>query len=429
MSAEEEYKPVLTRKNRLELFEFQECEEILKSLLADTQTEGILKSFEIVPATENTGFLGEYFHLKVTYQLENVEEERTARLFVKSVIYQNANMAFYMEKMQFLKKEAMLYNKLLNELKTLSPHVWCAKCYYTRDDLFVMQNIEDLGYVAVPEETRFLNESQLRPILKALATLHASSMAYERKHKLTIGVELGECLKEMTVDPDVTWWTIGIKTVLAVAAMHPMVLEDPQAQSYIANELPRLLDNVYYMVNSSPLHRNVFCHRDVWSGNVFYHKLRPETEGCVLVDFQLCRYSPPAIDFLMACFLNVEPKERQEMQQRCILHYHDSLRAELLAMGIDIELELNRKDFEQSLKDFALFGATYNCAAATILRLPNNYLKKLKETQPADFHRFCNVDRRPEVLRLISEHDEFRRYMYDCVADLLQLTYYNKDIL
>ncbi|EDW64206.1 uncharacterized protein [Drosophila virilis] len=425
--SEDIYNPVLTRANRLELFTLDECENILKAVLEDQNEKGSLKEFEIVPAIENMGFLGEYYHLILSYQLEKETAQRTMRLFVKSVAYENANMSYYEEKSSIIKKEAKLYGLLLNELKNLSAHVWCAKCYFTRDDLFVMQNIEDLGYRSLPSKTRFLSEQELRPMIKALATLHASSVAYERRHRLTIGVVFREWLLEKSIDPDIVWWTTGLKAVLAVAAAHPRVLKDAAAQDYVANELPRCLDRVYFMANPSPVHRNVFLHRDAWGGNVFYHKEHPQDVGCVLVDFQLCRYAPPAVDLLMASYLNVEPAQRKQMMERITGYYYEHLVAELTDMDIDAQREqLSRADFDQSLQDFALFGATYNCIAATILRLPENYLKQLKDEQPMEFHRFCNVDRTEAVLRLMDEHEDFKCYIYDCIEDLLELTYYKQ---
>ncbi|KAH8283020.1 hypothetical protein KR054_011582 [Drosophila jambulina] len=420
----DDYKPVLTRENRLKLFTLDECKEILLNLLNDKKQRGVLKRFEIVPASEHVGFLGEYFHLNLTYQLEEQEDEQTTRLFVKSVIFHNANMEFYMEKMGIIKKEIKLYELLLNQLKKYSPHVWCAKCYFTRNDLFVMQNVEDMGYGALPTGTRYLSEDQLSPLLKSLATLHACSIAYEKDKGKTIGVELKEWLKEISVDPDIEWYTTGLRAVLAVVATHPDVRDNAKAQEYIAKDLPRYLDNVYYMVNPSPLHRNVFVHRDAWGANVFYHKEQPQEKRSLLVDFQLCRYAPPAIDFHLVSYLNLEPSNRMEMISNLIKTYYNTLAEDLKGMGIDASKErLSLAEFEQSLKDFALFGATYNCIAATILRLPDNYLKNLKDTKPADFHRFCNVDRTDDVLRLMKDHPDFRDYMYECVGDLLELTY------
>ncbi|XP_016984655.1 uncharacterized protein LOC108048453 [Drosophila rhopaloa] len=419
------YNPVLTRQNRSELFTLEECKQILVNLLADEKKKSVLVNFNVVPATEHVGFLGEYFHLYLRYQLDDQKDVQTSRLFVKSVIFQNANMEFYMEKMGIIKKEIKLYERLLNELRKFSLHVWCAKCYFTRNDLFVMQNVEDMGYVGLPSGTRFLSENQLTPILKSLATLHASSIAYEKQQGKTIGVELREWLKEVSVDPDVEWYTTGLRAVLAVAATHPDVLDNAQAQEFIAKELPRCLDRVYYMVNPSAIHRNVFVHRDAWGANVFYHQEQPQEKRSVLVDFQLCRYAPPAMDFHLVSYLNLKPKSRKKMINNLIQTYYNALAEELREMGIDPkEEQLSKQDFEQSLEDFALFGETYNCIAATILHLPDNYLKRLKDNRPEEFHRFCNVDRTENVLRLMKDHTEFADYMYECVGDLLALTYH-----
>ncbi|KAH8412703.1 hypothetical protein KR009_004847 [Drosophila setifemur] len=425
----DDYNPILTRKNRFELFNIPEFREILTNFLADkNQKLGVLKSYDIVPASGSVGFLGEYYNLYLRYCVEGETDQQSTRFFVKSVIFQNANMEFYMEKMGVVKKEIMLYELLLKELKKFSPHVWCAKCFFTRKDLFVMQNVEDLGYVALPSGTRFLNEDQLSPILKSLATLHASSIAYEKEKGITIGVELREWLKEVSVHPDVEWYTTGLRAVLAVTATHPDVRDNAQAQEYIAKELPRFLDNIYNMVNPSPVHRNVFVHRDAWGANVFYHKENPQDKRSILVDFQLCRYAPPATDFHLVSYLNLEPSRRKEMLVDLIDTYYNAFAEELNAMGIDpIKEGLSKQDFEKSLEDFALFGVTYNCIAATILRLPDNYLKNLKDERPDHFHRFCNVDRTEDVLRLMKDHSEFADYMYECVSDLLELTYHKQN--
>lgn len=132
----------------------------------------------------------------------------------------------------------------------------------------------------------------------------------------------------------------------------------------------------------------------------------------------------------MASYLNLEPKERKKLLPQLTSHYHGYLLNELKAMGIDAEREqLGRAHFEQSLEDFALFGAIYNCISATVLRLPDNYLKKLKDEHKAEYHIFCNVDRTIVLNSLMKEHKEFSSYIYDCVEDLLELTYYKQAAL
>jgi len=131
------------------------------------------------------------------------------------------------------------------------------------------------------------------------------------------------------------------------------------------------------------------------------------------------------MDFHLVTYLNLEPFSRKKMIGSLIETYYDALAEEFREMGVNpYQEQLSKQEFEQSLNDFSLFGATYNCIAATVLRLPDNYLKNLKDERPEDFHRFCNVDRSADVLRLMKNHPEFADYMYDCVGDLLALTYH-----
>lgn len=111
-----DYKPILSRANRLELFTRQECETILKAVLEDQSQRGSLTEFKVVPAIENIGFLGEYYHLILDYQLEAETGQQTTRLFVKSLKYENDNNVYDLY-LSIQMKEAKLYSLLLNELK------------------------------------------------------------------------------------------------------------------------------------------------------------------------------------------------------------------------------------------------------------------------------------------------------------------------
>lgn len=201
---------------------------------------------------------------------------------------------------------------------------------------------------------------------------------------------------------------------------HPVYQAEP-IQLFIKNELPELLNTVYEMVNPSTKYCNVFCHRDIWGGNVFFSKSEPYEKGAVFVDFQLCRYSPAAIDILMTLFLNMRPSERKLIETECHEFYYQEFSRELSTMGYKAEEFMTYEDFLQSIKDLCLFGALYNCMAATILRVPGDYLKDMKLHRPEDFHRYTNVDRTQEVLDLIKTDAEFGSYMLECVEDMMKL--------
>lgn len=192
-------------------------------------------------------------------------------------------------------------------------------------------------------------------------------------------------------------------------------------QNFIKTRLPSILDTVYDMVNPSAKYYNVFCHRDVWGGNVFFAKDKPYEKGAVFVDFQLCRYSPAAIDVLMTLYINMKPEERKAVEKECHQLYYENFTQELSTMSLKAGDIISYEEFESSLKDLALFGALYNCIAATILRVPGDYLKDMKLNRPDDFHRYTNVDRTDEVLELVKIDADFRDYMLECIDDMMEL--------
>ncbi|KAI8125737.1 hypothetical protein CVS40_3977 [Lucilia cuprina] len=420
MSETNNNKELLERHHRHDLVTTAECQLILEKILKEENLKGSLVAYDIVPELGTVGYLGEYFHLYIKYQLENENNVTERRLFVKTMPYQNPDMSDFIERSGILKKESTLYMRLLNELRKFSPNIWCAECYLVKPDLFVMQNIIDLGYEPLKEVTNFLNKSSIETILRGLASMHACSLGFEQQKQVKIDELLKDVLYEVTVSPKVVWYTAGLKAVLAVTLKHPLYQAEP-LQLFIKNELPSILNTVYDMVNPSTKYCNVFCHRDVWGGNVFFSKSDPYKKGAVFVDFQLCRYSPAAIDILMTLYINMKPSDRKLIEKDCFRFYYEEFSRELSNMGLKSEDFITYEDFLKSLKELALFGALYNCMCATILRVPGDYLKDMKLNRPEDFHRYTNVDRTQEVLELMKSDNEFGSYMLECVEDMMEL--------
>ncbi|XP_065356696.1 uncharacterized protein LOC135951057 isoform X1 [Calliphora vicina] len=420
MSATNNNKELLERHHRHDLVTKAECQLILEKILREENAKGSLVSYDIVPELGTVGYLGEYFHLHIKYQIENESHVSQKRLFVKTMPYQNPDMCDFIEKSGILKKESTLYMRLLNEMRKLSSNIWCAECYLVKPDLFVMQNIVDLGYEPLNDVGNFLNKPEIETILRGLASMHACSLAFEHQKQVKIGELMKDVLYEVTVSPKVVWYTAGIRAVLAVTLKHPLYQAEP-LQLFIKNELPSIFDTVYSMVNPSTKYCNVFCHRDIWGGNVFCSKTEPFKKPAVFVDFQLCRYSPAAIDILMTLYINMKPRDRKLIESDCFKYYYEQFSKEMLNMDAKAEEFITYEDFLKSLKELALFGALYNCIAATILRVPGDYLKDLKLNRPEDFHRYTNVDRTQEVLELVKSDAEFGSYMLECVEDMMEL--------
>ena len=80
-----------------------------------------------------------------------------------------------------------------------------------KPDLFVIQNIQELGYEPIQNADRFLSLAEIKAILKGLATMHACSLAYESEHEITISEQFDGALFEVTVAPKIVWYMAGKK--------------------------------------------------------------------------------------------------------------------------------------------------------------------------------------------------------------------------
>lgn len=243
------------------------------------------------------------------------------------------------------------------------------------------------------------------PILKGLAAMHASSLLYELDTHDNIESIYYESLKEITVSPEIPWFTTGLKAILEISKHHSKYRTEV-SQKFIADELPIHLSNIYFMVNASPKYRNVLCHRDTWGGNIFINPADAE-KSAIFVDFQTCRYSPPAIDVIFTLFMNLTKDERLAKQSEYLEYYYEQLKN---YMEDKDEVLFTKKEFAESIEEFQLFGLVYRALAVSILKVPKEMVD--------DYYK--NEERSVKLLEYIQENEEFRLLMEECIEDIIE---------
>lgn len=250
------------------------------------------------------------------------------------------------------------------------------------------------------------------PILNGLAAMHASSLLYELETSDNIEETYYDSLKEITVHPDIPWFTTGLKAILEVAKHHSKYQAEV-SQKFIATELPLHLKNVYFMVNPSPKYRNVLCHRDTWGGNIFLNE-NDTQRSAVFVDFQTCRYSPPAIDVIFTLFMNLTKEERLEKQEQYLKYYYQQLVQHVTDhLPSDHNLEdvvFSESEFLESVEEFQLFGLLYRALAASILKVPKEMV--------TDYYK--NEERSEKLLEYMEENEEFKQLMEESIEDIIE---------
>ncbi|XP_075153170.1 uncharacterized protein LOC142226827 [Haematobia irritans] len=419
----------------------QECKSIVKKYNDVHEKNFKMSTYSVIPAAEVKGFLGEYYHLIIQCRespidvTDNGDDENELPDHECVEVDANSNeedlendgdddaeniseLKFFIKKLPLVheehekviifRKESCLYNTLLKELQEYCPLQWCPKIYLSSSNLLVLQDLDECGYHSLGNKDT-LDDCDIHAILKGLAAIHACSLLYELYDK-SIEDNHYECLKEITVHPDIPWFKIGLKAILEIAKYHPQY-QEVESQRFIEQELPYWLKSIYFMVNPSPKYRNVVCHRDPWGGNIFINPDDSEAPA-IFVDFQTCRYCPPIIDVIFMLFLNLSKEDRLEKEKYYLEYYWQQLQNFIKSdeETNDSCCGLSESEFWESYDEFKLFGYVYRALAKTILGVPKEMVTD----------EYKNVERTIPLLSYMKENEEFRLEIEDCVEDIIE---------
>lgn len=238
-----------------------------------------------------------------------------------------------------------------------------------------------------------------------MAAFHASSLVYEQRRNFSIGRECSERLQEITVASHIAWFTTGISALLAVIKS----LTQYQANSWIDQQWAKMVERVYEQVSPSTKYRNVLCHRDLWAGNILFPA--DAQRAAILVDFQTCRYSPPAIDLCFSLYLNLTRSERQRLESKCLDLYYNWLQQNLQQFGLRSDDLISKEELLQSYEEFRLFAAVYTAVAATIIKVPPAFVT----------NEFKYIDRSAVILNYMRENEVFRDEMEKCCIEVVEI--------
>ncbi|XP_064551399.1 uncharacterized protein LOC135437407 [Drosophila montana] len=384
------------------LLTHEECVQILKNLLNVANEQLHLLDFQVERDNSAVGYLGDYYTLSLSYCTEDNKSPQQQQLFVKALPEKSDEP----EKEAIFRKEACLYDTLLTDMQRYSKIKWSAICYFTRSDLLVLENIKHIGYSAASE--RLLNAEQLHQLLRSLAAFHASSLVYEQRRDKNIGHEFGESLTEITIAPDISWYTTGLSAILAVIKSLPQY----QTSQYVGGldaQLAEIARRTYEQVAPSNKFRNVVCHRDLWAGNIFFPA--DSTNAGLLIDFQTCRYSPPAVDLSFSIYLNLTTMERRRLEANCIDLYYNCLQQNLEDFGLLSSEIISKTELLQSYEEFRLLAVVYSAAVATVVKVPPAFVT----------NEFKYVDRSEIILDYMRENAEFRASMEECCVEVMEI--------
>ncbi|KAH8269296.1 hypothetical protein KR018_001787 [Drosophila ironensis] len=382
-------------------------------------------SFQLRPTSDApTGYLGSHFYLQVTVQLHDPEEVKQITFFAKAAPESNATRMEYLEDFGVFQKEIAVYKHVLPDLQKVCGAEVAPKCYYASKNLLVFENLADQGFRMGASRDGLFNYEQLQCALKSLAAMHAGSIIQEQK----LGQKLPETHPQSVVE---NAYPSGVKPnhlrmvnfENSCEVLKAFVKLMPQYESqmdYIQENFTRRMSFIFEAVKTSRVYQNVLIHGDLWANNVMfqYGKYGEIPLQCRLVDFQLARYAPPALDVLTILTIPTSKAFRDAHLSELLAEYYRFMAEFLKRADLDIDQIMPEKSFYASVEEFRSMGLIESCLFCHLVMLPTSCSRKL--TSSADGFSDFFSNRRIEICVEAYKTDElYRNRMQDMLKDFV----------
>lgn len=376
-----------------------ECEKLI-SRRFKTNTYKIL-SYQLTPLDGGrSGIMGEHWILKI--QIENNPD---VTFFIKSRP-QMESQIFYIKHVDISYKEENFYKKIVPAMKNLNINLIneiTPTCWMIRTSEFlIFEDLSALNFKIYPSINP-LSYNAIKLGLSTLAKLHACSFAFEEtmssimKQKYRIidyfEKELQETFYSSEIPSEKLVQSI-IKSIPTQIGLFPELytqnkyLNEEKLEDYILS----FWKNIKNYVKPSKQYRNIICHADIWSANIMYQEVNNIAIRCILIDFQMHRYCPPAQDVLVFIYLTTDREFRNKFMRECLDFYYESLTKTLNEFNIEIGNVLTKSDFEKSCWYYELFAIGQCMGYSHLTKVKSTVLEELfANTERSKY--FMYVDR------------------------------------
>lgn len=357
------------------------------------------------------GYLGEYYRLKITAKIDDLEAEEF-QFFVKSLpIIDMRNRRQMLIETGIFKKEMNIYEKILKKFIALDINDeeddrWCPVIYLVRDDLIVFNDLNIQHYKVLPFDTFDFPQNYVHIALKSLANFHACSITYEKNEKATIGKEFSDILFETSV-ADISWFTAGLDIVKNIAAVD-FNIENSEI-------FYKKILNVIDIMESSPFDvPKVLCHRDLYKNNLMF---REDPPNCTLIDFQTSRYLSLSVDVTMAIICTTNRQHYEKMMNHYLKYYYEQLERKLLKFNINLNLIMSFDNYMKSCEYHKKFSLVYKTFVVTLVQVPYQLFNNFTEN---DYNEFASGDRYSLVRKFMEQDELFKERLLDAVDAVIK---------
>lgn len=428
---------------------------------------------------KNFGFLG--LHLKLTLTLSpkkdlfgevpqpNDEEEKLI-FFVKIFPMSNEGQAHYVREFNIFEKETELYEFLIPRLQDItigggSP--WAAQSYLCKDEkVLILEDLRLNGFqMALNSKLGLFDIDHLMVATRVIAKFHASSIILENRNHETMLQMYPKSVEENAYpDNEQSIRMKGLKNAIAayqnLIPLIPKYQSDFLALEVINKQLPIVMKRIVDFAKTSTKFRNVFSHGDLWANNLLFryenYDKRPDSDSSNvqsnepayqevgevdilspkgkivagqnslkpidvrLVDFQLARYAPPAYDLMILLFMTTSKSFRQCHLKDICDNYYESLREELDRLGLDVNYELPKDQFLDSIEHYKLAGMIECLLFSHLTLLPESQTDKMFANSDEFAQFILDGEKRSAVcVDCFKKDEEYRSRLTEIIIELV----------
>lgn len=391
----------------------EDCRTIIQAAFPDAKFKILEYFFENIEDLVE-GFLSSSRKLVIRYELLQDGSKKEACFFAKTLPEGNEFHERYVKSTRGFDKEVFFFLKIKPNLDLWSSRQCVPRCYLAVLNKIVVLDL--MSHYRVKDISEYFDSDEIRSSIASVATLHSASMMCESKNGLNPTAVWGDYFFDalyLRKDGHLGFvhMTNGIKAIKAIIEQ-----KFPEIDSELKRKIYDIYDRLPETVEPSKKFRNVISHGDLYTNNIMF-STGSKPLRAKIVDFQLFRFNPPALDLLMLIYLTTEVRNADELNELTEFYY-ESVRSDMKTFGMDSSVELPKQEFTESLVYFNSTAIAIALLFQHYVNLPPATLKQIMG-DAAKLSRFILEDRNDTVLSAFEFDAAYRSKLTTTISMLI----------